>query len=74
MSLDVLAERLRQQQRARRDAIADRLRRAQANDAARSGLHAVGDRVFDLVSGVEGEVIHVARENVVVPAPQQSAS
>jgi hypothetical protein len=24
--------------------------------------------VFDLVTGQEGEVVHVARENVVVPA------
>jgi hypothetical protein len=71
--LDVLAERLRQQQRDRRAAIADRLRRAQANDAARRGPHVAGDRVFDTVTGLEGEVIHVARENVVVPAPQQSA-
>lgn len=66
--LEVLTERLRQQAKARRDAIADRLRRAQAADAMRRGAHGVGDRVFDLVSGVEGEVVHVARENVVVPA------
>ncbi len=28
----------------------------------------VGDSVFDTISGEVGEVIHVARENVLVPA------
>lgn len=31
------------------------------------GIVLAGDRVFDPVSGEEGEVIHVSRENVVVP-------
>lgn len=29
-----------------------------------------GARVFDVVSGLEGEVIHVARENIVVHPPE----
>lgn len=29
-----------------------------------------GDRVFDLETGLEGEVIHVARSNVLIPAPK----
>lgn len=29
-----------------------------------------GDRVFDTVAGAEGEVVHAARENVVVPTPE----
>lgn len=69
-ALDVLAERLRQQQRARRDAIAERLRQAQQIDAARRGPHVAGDRVFDTVTGVEGEVIHVDRATVTVPAAE----
>jgi hypothetical protein len=31
----------------------------------------VGARVFDLVTGQEGEVIYGTRENFVVPAPQR---
>jgi hypothetical protein len=57
----------RDTQRAR---VVERLRKAQQSDAARRGMHAAGDRVFDTETGLEGEVIHVARENVVVPTPQ----
>lgn len=38
--------------------------------SARSGLR-VGDRVFDLVTGEEGDVLGGRTENVVVPTPKR---
>jgi hypothetical protein len=71
ISVDRIRERVVQARDTRRAAIADRLRTAQQSDAARAGTHVAGDRVFDPVSGLEGEVLYAARENVVVPAPAQ---
>jgi tRNA(Arg) A34 adenosine deaminase TadA len=63
--LDRIRERtrqLRETQRARMDAaIADARQRA----AARDGRHPIGARVFDVVSGQEGEVVGRTRENVI---------
>lgn len=53
-----------------RDAVFRRATRAFVNPPSSSpvstGAIVAGTRVFDPVSGQEGEVIHVSRENVVV--------
>ena len=38
------------------------------NPAAMPGPFRRGDRVFDTVSGLEGEIIHASRETVIRPA------
>jgi|GEM_PF-2728562 len=53
--------------------LAEAVKDAAAADAARRGPHAPGDRVFDTQTGLEGEVLHAARENVLVPAARKSA-
>jgi hypothetical protein len=69
-AIDRIRERVVQARDTQRQRVAERLRKAQESDAARRGIHSAGDRVFDTETGLEGEVIHVARENVVVPAPK----
>jgi hypothetical protein len=69
-AIDRIRERVVQARETQRQRVIERLRNAQQSDAARRGIHAAGDRVFDTETGLEGEVIHVARENVVVPAPK----
>jgi hypothetical protein len=66
-ALDRIRERAVQARETQRQRVAQRLRNARQSDAARRGTHVAGDRVFDTETGLEGEVIHVARENVVVP-------
>jgi hypothetical protein len=39
-----------------------------SNPTAQNGTVSAGARVFDSITGEEGEVVHVARENVVVRA------
>lgn len=73
-AIDRIRERLVQARDTQRQRVAERLRKAQESDAARRGTHAAGDRVFDTVSGLEGEVVFAARENVIVPAPRRSDS
>lgn len=69
-AIDRIRERAVQARETQRQRVIERLRNAQQSDAARRGMHAAGDRVFDTETGLEGDVIHVARENVVVPAPK----
>ena len=69
-AIDRIRERVVQARNTQRQRVIERLRNAQQSDAARRGMHAAGDRVFDTETGLEGEVIHVARENVIVPAPK----
>jgi hypothetical protein len=69
-TLDRIRERAVQARDAQRQKVVNRLRNARQSDAARRGTHLAGDRVFDPETGLEGTVIHVARENVVVPAPK----
>jgi len=66
-AIDRIRERAVQARETQRQSVANRLRNARQSDAARRGMHAAGDRVFDTETGLEGTVIHVARENVVVP-------
>jgi hypothetical protein len=68
-ALDRIRERtrqLREAQRARMDAA---IAAARQRASAREGPHVVGSRVFDTVTGLEGEVAGRTSENVVVPTP-----
>ncbi|HKV99969.1 MAG TPA: hypothetical protein VJN96_09095 [Vicinamibacterales bacterium] len=66
--LAIAAERFRQQVAAR-DAPLDAALAPIRNSGALVGTGlALGDRVYDTVSGLEGVVIDGTRENVVVPA------
>lgn len=66
--LEIALERVRQSIAAKHAAIAESLRAiSNAGALVGTGL-AIGDRVYDTVSGLEGVVIDGARENVVVPA------
>jgi hypothetical protein len=69
--MDRLLERMRQRREAiERDLLTSRApRRGSANDARVD--HPVGARVFDPLSGQEGEVIGAGSENIVVPAPKR---
>ena len=69
--IDRIRMRLAESRRAARDLAGDRLRMARAALPARGAPHAAGDRVFDTVTGLEAEVIHVTTENVVIPAPDK---
>lgn len=65
--LAIATERLRQA-RAVRDAALETALAPVRNSGALAGTGlAIGDQVYDTVSGLEGEVIDAARENVVVP-------
>jgi hypothetical protein len=68
-SFDLVLERVRQARQA-----LDVSRARQAGDrvvTARSSAltHPIGARVFDTVTGLEGEVVYGQRENLIVPAP-----
>ena len=49
----------------------DRFPTRHAAGATPTGALEVGARVFDLVTGQEGEVIGGSRENFIVPAPER---
>lgn len=63
-----IRERLFQARADRLSVLQDRIAGARETGARRGGTPVAGDRVFDVTTGLEGEVIHVARENVVLPA------
>lgn len=65
--LDRVLEQTRQQRDRRARAVSERLEQATAKTSALDGPLTVGARVFDTVTGEEGEVVHVARENIIVP-------
>jgi len=66
-TLAVIRERLAQLRRSRNEAIGAALAAAQLEARRIGGSHVVGDVVFDVVSGQEGEVVGGTRENVLVP-------
>jgi len=70
--LDRIRERLRQNRAARRQTIADTARgiNGQSGPIA-SGTLQAGDRVFDLFSGEEGDVVTVTRENILIPTTER---
>jgi hypothetical protein len=69
--VDRIRERVRQQ-RALRDDGAGRSAMAAPCAEGRMGCQfRAGDRVFDLITGQEGEVLGGTRENVIVPAPER---
>lgn len=70
-ALDRIRERQVQARETQRQRVIDRLRNARQSDAARKGTHVAGDRVFDTVTGLEGEVVYATRENVVVSTPRK---
>jgi hypothetical protein len=65
-ALLVLTDRLRQDRDARAASTLAAAHAIAATPRLAGSAHAPGDRVFDTVSGQEGEVIHVARQNLVV--------
>jgi len=67
LALAQIRERLFQARAAQIGQLSARLDDARRNGARRGGTPVAGDRVFDVTTGLEGEVLHVARENVVVP-------
>lgn len=70
--VDRIRERLRQNRAARRQTVTDTprdTRRPQALVA--SGTVVAGDRVFDVVSGEEGTVVAITRENLIVPTAER---
>ena len=67
-AVDLFVERVRQS-RAARQAKLDAAPGTLPTAESRLGLpHVAGARVFDTVTGLEGEVIGGTRENIVVPA------
>lgn len=70
--LSRIRERLRQNRAARRQTLTDTARETLRQTApGASGTVTAGDRVFDVVSGEEGEVVTVTRENLIVPTPER---
>lgn len=67
-ALDRIRERTVQLRDAHTARMQSAIAAAQADAAARSGGYVVGARVFDTVSGLEGEIVGTTRENVLVPA------
>jgi hypothetical protein len=66
--LSLATERVRQN-RAARQAAADVTRGQQATQASReAGVIVVGDRVFDSISGLYGDVLFVAQQSRPLPA------
>ena len=66
--LDRIRERLRQNRAARRQTIADTARGIHGQSApSATGTLTAGDRVFDVFSGEEGEIVAITRENIFVP-------
>lgn len=66
--LDVALERVRQSIGAPRRDIYESAGAIAGARAGAGGALRVGDRVYDTVSGLEGEVIDGTRQNVVLPA------
>lgn len=64
-------ERQRQIRQARLDSVQQQHRDAGTRQRATIGTHSAGDRVFDLVTGQEGIVIHGTTENVIVPVAER---
>lgn len=64
--LSAISERVRQDRTSRIARANQRL--VETAEITRRGgrMFLAGDRVFDTVSGLEGEVIHGARENIIV--------
>jgi len=70
--LDRIRERLRQNRAARRQTIADTAREIRGpHGPIAPGTLTAGDRVFDVFSGEEGEIVTITRENILVPAPER---
>lgn len=66
-----IANRLAEQRRRRNEQIRGALEDAQAAARAFGGAHAPGDRVFDTVSGQEGEVVGRTIENIILPTAKR---
>lgn len=64
-------ERQQQIRQARAKSVAAQTAETVARERARTGTPIAGDRVFDLLSGEEGIVIHATTENVIVPTPDR---
>jgi hypothetical protein len=65
--LAIATERARQSNAARAAFVSDTLRYGRYHAALDGTDLFIGARVYDTVSGLEGEVIDAARENIVVP-------
>ena len=66
-----IRERLEQHREARRVELNARLDAALERLARERGAHRPGDRVFDTVTGQEGEVVARTTENIIVPVAQR---
>ena len=71
-TLDRVLLRIQEKRAALTRELAATRERAAAAGADRSSVVPVGTRVFDTVTGQEGEIIAGATERVIVPAAQQS--
>lgn len=60
-------ERTRQIRESRARSGIDAVQQRPVNTTAQNGTLSAGTRVFDLVTGEEGIVIHGARENILIP-------
>jgi hypothetical protein len=65
--LDRIAERTRQIRDERARATRERLEQLATKTSTGAGGFTAGARVFDTVSGQEAEVVHGARENILLP-------
>lgn len=70
-TLAQIRERLRQHRAAVRQTLTDEHARVSAASRQQAGGLLVGDRVFDLVTGEEVEIVGIRRENIIVPAPER---
>jgi len=68
--LDRILERMRQNRAARRTLLDNQLSKPVSPEQRMGSTVLAGARVFDRVTGLEGEVIAATRENVIVPTPQ----
>jgi len=69
--LDRIRERVRQNRAAARQRLSDTAAATPRQIDAGGSTHLAGTRVFDLVTGLEGEVLGGTVENVVVPTAQR---
>jgi hypothetical protein len=69
--LDKIADRLRQNNTARQTSADTAVRKLPVAAARLGCTFCAGERVFDLVTGLEGEVIDGTRENLIVPAAER---
>jgi hypothetical protein len=67
-ALERVAERLRQLHAARRDKLQASQNTGSRGADGRSGALTLNTRVFDTVSGEEGEIVGRTTENLIVPA------